>query len=91
LIQGCFLEAGWSRGDLTEAEWRVLKDLLPIEPENRGCGRPPEQNCSIINASSGGFDAECHGETFRQNSAVGTPSTAGSGDGVKPGSRKPWQ
>ena len=25
-----------SRGDLTEAEWRILKDLLPIEPENRG-------------------------------------------------------
>lgn len=21
-----------SRGDLTEADWRVLKDLLPIEP-----------------------------------------------------------
>ncbi len=38
-----------SRGDLTEAEWRVLKDLLPIEPENRGRGRPPEQNRSIIN------------------------------------------
>jgi transposase len=38
-----------SRGDLTEAEWRVLKGLLPIEPENRGRGRPPEQNRSIIN------------------------------------------
>ena len=38
-----------SRGDLTEAEWRVLKDLLPIEPENRGRGRRPEQNRSIIN------------------------------------------
>jgi transposase len=49
LIQGCFLEAGLSRGDLTEAEWRVLKALLPIEPENRGRGRPPEQNRSIIN------------------------------------------
>jgi putative transposase len=32
------LEAGLSRGDLTEAEWRVLKDLLPIEPGNRGRG-----------------------------------------------------
>jgi transposase len=49
LIQACFLEAGLSRGDLTEAEWRVLKDLLPIEPENRGRGRPPEQNRLIIN------------------------------------------
>ena len=38
-----------SRGDLTEAEWRILKDLLPIEPENRGRGRRPEQNRSIIN------------------------------------------
>jgi len=25
LIQGCFLEVGSSRGDLIEAEWRVLK------------------------------------------------------------------
>jgi transposase len=49
LIQGCLLEAGLSRGDLSEAEWRILKDLLPIEPENRGRGRPPEQNRSIIN------------------------------------------
>nr|WP_230772502.1 IS5 family transposase [Sphingomonas sp. Leaf4] len=38
-----------SRGDLTEAEWRILKDLLPIESKNRGWGRPPEQNRSIIN------------------------------------------
>ena len=28
-----------STADLTEAEWRILKDLLPIEPENRGRGR----------------------------------------------------
>ena len=38
-----------SRGDLTEAEWRILKDLLPIERKNRGRGRPPEQNRSIVN------------------------------------------
>ncbi len=38
-----------SRGDLTEAEWHILKDLLPIEPENHGRGRPPEQNRAIIN------------------------------------------
>jgi transposase len=49
LIQGCLFEVGLSRGDLTEAEWRVLKGLLPIEPENRGRGRRPEQNRSIIN------------------------------------------
>nr|WP_324255317.1 transposase [Sphingomonas sp. PL-96] len=49
MIQGCLLEAGLSRGDLTEAEWRILKDFLPIERKNRGRGRPPEQNRSIIN------------------------------------------
>ena len=38
-----------SRGDLTEAEWRVLRDLLPIDAANRGAGRPPEENRSIIN------------------------------------------
>ena len=40
-----------SRGDLTEAEWRVLKDLLPVEREagKRGKGRPPEDNRNIIN------------------------------------------
>ena len=38
-----------SRGDLIEAEWRALKGLLPIEPENRGRGGRPEQNCSDAN------------------------------------------
>jgi transposase len=38
-----------SRGDLSESEWRVLKDLLPIEAINRGHGRRPEQNRAIIN------------------------------------------
>ena len=40
-----------SRGDLTEAEWRVLKGLLPVEHETgkRGRGRPPEDNRNIIN------------------------------------------
>lgn len=37
------------RGDLSEAEWRILKGLLPIELESRGRGRQPEQNRSIIN------------------------------------------
>jgi transposase len=49
LIQGFLLEAGLSRGDLSEAEWRVLRDLLPIDGANRGAGRPPEENRSIIN------------------------------------------
>jgi len=40
-----------SRGDLTEAEWRVLKGLLPVEREagKRGRGRPPQDNRNIIN------------------------------------------
>jgi len=40
-----------SRGDLMEAEWRVLKGLLPVEQEagKRGRGRPPEDNRNIIN------------------------------------------
>ena len=38
-----------SRGDLSEAEWRVLKDLLPIEPSMRGRGRRPTENRSVLN------------------------------------------
>lgn len=49
MIQGFLLEAGLSRGDLSEAEWRVLKGLLPIDAANRGRGRRPEHNRSIIN------------------------------------------
>jgi transposase len=52
LIQGCrFEEAALSRGDLTEAEWRVLKVLLPVErePGKRGRGRPPQDNRNVIN------------------------------------------
>jgi len=49
LIQRCLLEAGLSRGDLSEAEWRVLRGLLPIDAANRGRGRRPEANRSIIN------------------------------------------
>lgn len=45
---GLLDKAGLSRGELTVAEWRVLKDLLPIEPENRGRGRPTEQHRSIV-------------------------------------------
>jgi transposase len=49
LIQSFLLEASLSRGDLSEAEWRVLRVLLPIDAENRGRGRPPEENRSVIN------------------------------------------
>jgi transposase len=40
-----------SRGDPTEAEWRILKMLLPVErdPGKRGRGRPPEDNRNIVN------------------------------------------
>ena len=38
-----------SRGDLSEAEWRILSGLLPIDPANRGRGRRPEDNHSIVN------------------------------------------
>ena len=40
-----------SRGDLTEAEWRVLKELLPVErpPGKCGRGRPPQDNRNVIN------------------------------------------
>src|ERR1700739_3853627 len=52
LIQGCgFGRAALSRGDLTEAEWRVLKELLPVErpPGKRGRGRPAQDNRNVIN------------------------------------------
>ncbi len=49
MIQGCLLEAGGSRGDLTESELRVLKGLLSIAASNRGRGRRPEANRAIIN------------------------------------------
>jgi transposase len=37
-----------SRGDLSEAEWRVLKDLLPIEPSMRGRGRRPTEHRAVL-------------------------------------------
>lgn len=37
------------RGDLSEAEWRVLKDLLPVEPSMRGRGRRPTENRWVLN------------------------------------------
>lgn len=38
-----------SRGDLSEAEWRVLRDLLPIVPSMRGRGRRPTANRAVLN------------------------------------------
>jgi transposase len=40
-------EAFLSRGDLSEAEWRILKDLLP--PERGRKSRPASDNRPIIN------------------------------------------
>ena len=40
-----------SRGDLTEAEWRILSVLLPVEREKgrRGRGRPPQDSRNVVN------------------------------------------
>ena len=38
-----------SRGELSEAEWRVLKNLLPIESSMRGRGRRPTENRAVLN------------------------------------------
>jgi transposase len=40
-----------SRGDLTEAEWQVLRGLLPVErpPGKRSRGRPSQDNRNVIN------------------------------------------
>lgn len=38
-----------SLGDLTESEWRVLKDILPIEAVDRGRDHRPSQNRLTIN------------------------------------------
>jgi hypothetical protein len=48
LIQGFLLEASLSQGDLSEADWRILRGLLPIDAVNRGRGRPPEENRSTL-------------------------------------------
>lgn len=75
-----------SRGDLSESEWRVLKDLLPIEAVNRGRGRRPEQNRAIINAYFGDFVAVRRGAMFHPNMAIGIRSIDAFGAGAKPGS-----
>ena len=62
LIQGWLLEAGLSGGDLSEADRRVLQGMLPIEAANRGGGRRPEANRSIIN---GMFWRFCCGPPWR--------------------------
>lgn len=52
LIRDCrFENVALSRGDLTEAEWRVLKGLLPIEREAGKLGRGwlPEDNRNVVN------------------------------------------
>lgn len=40
-----------SRGDLSEAEWRILKDLLPIERPagKRGRGRSAQDSRNVVN------------------------------------------
>jgi len=88
LIQGFLLEAGLSRGDLSEAEWRVLKGLLPIDAANRGRGRVRSIIVQLLTAYFGASAAARHGLMFRQNMGTGTQFTAGSDAGGKPGSGK---
>nr|WP_244968617.1 transposase [Sphingobium fuliginis] len=78
-----------SRGDLTEAERRVLKASLPIEPENRSRGRRPEQNRPIINGILWRLRCGAPWRDVPQNTAVGIQSIGGSGDGARPGSGRP--
>ena len=90
LTQGCLLEAGLSRGDLTEADGHNLNDLLPIERKSRSRGRPPEQSRSIINGILG---RRRYGAPWRDlPSKYGRWNTiAGSGGGAKPGSGRSWR
>jgi len=55
-MQACFLEVGLSRGHLTEAECRILKDLLPIKRKNRGVGACRR----ALGRSRGGFTSKVH-------------------------------
>jgi hypothetical protein len=61
LIQACFLEAGLNRGDLTKAEWRVLKGLLKSKPKTVVEADGLSKTVRSSTASSGGFVAALHG------------------------------
>ncbi|WP_267486576.1 MULTISPECIES: transposase [Rhizobium/Agrobacterium group] len=80
-----------SRGDLTEAEWRILRGLLPIEPKNRGRGRRPEQNRAIINGIF--WRLRCGAPWRDVPTKYGNWNTVivGSGGGAKPESGRPWR
>ncbi|WP_201770092.1 transposase [Kozakia baliensis] len=95
MIQGFLLEAGLGRGDLSETEWRVLKGLLPIDAANRGRGRRPEHNRSIINGILWRLHCGTPWRDVPPNMGTGTQFTGGSDAGAKPGSGKPsrslWQ
>ncbi len=80
-----------NRCDLSESEWRVLKDLLPIEAVNRGRGRRPEQNYASSTAYFGDFVAVSRGGMFHLNTAIGIQSIGGFGAGAKPGAGWPLQ
>ncbi|WP_366125553.1 transposase [Acetobacter cerevisiae] len=84
-----------SRGDLSEAEWRVLKGLLPIDAANRGRGRRPEHKRSIINGILLRLRCGTPWPMLRQNMGTGTQFAGDTDAGAKPGSGKPsrsrWQ
>lgn len=56
-------KGGFGPGDLTEAEWRILKDMTPIERKNRNPDSLPNRTCQ----SSTAYPDDCgevpHGTT----------------------------
>lgn len=80
-----------SRGDLSESEWRVLKDLLPIEAVNRGRGVVRSKIVQSSTAYFGDFVAVRRGGMFHPNTAIGIRSIDAFGAGAKPGSGRPFQ
>lgn len=62
-----------SRGDWSESEWRVLKDLLPIEAVNRGTRAGVDRNkiVRLLTAYYGDFVAVRRGGMFHPNTAIG--------------------
>ena len=81
-----------SRGDLSESEWRVLKDLLPIEaaPPIGDAGVARSRIVQSSTAYFGDFAAVRRGGMFHPNTAIGIRSIGGFGAGAKPGPGRPF-
>jgi hypothetical protein len=78
-----------SRGDQSESEWRVLKDLLPIEAVNRRRGVAQNIIMQSSTAYLGDLVAVHRGGMLHPNTAIGIRSIGSSSAGAKPGSEKP--